>query len=121
MISGTVKLNGLFAPWKAWCQWCLAELGRRGYSGTVTSGRRSSTEQAQLYRAYLARGKRGLPAAPPGRSAHEYGLALDFEVAEGKNSPRQRQVIALMQSWGAETVANDPVHFQYPGYRQLRS
>lgn len=120
MISGTIKLVGLYAPWAEWCRWAVAELARRGYSGTVTSGKRSAVEQSRLYQAYIARGRTGLPAAPPGRSAHEYGLAIDFEVDQGKGSPQQRAVIALMKSWGAEVVPNDPVHFQYPGYRQFR-
>lgn len=116
MISGTAKLNGLYPPWKDWCSWCLNELKRRGYSGTVTSGVRSSTKQRQLYLDYV-NGRSSLPAAPPGRSAHEYGLAIDFVVDQGKDSAQQRAAMALLQSWGGELVANDIVHVQYPGFR----
>lgn len=121
MIGGTIKLAGLYPEWAAWCRWVMDELKRRGFSGTITSGKRSSVEQSRLYQAYLDRGRTGLPAAPPGRSAHEYGLAIDFVVDQGKTSPQQRQVIALLKSWGAETVSNDPVHFQYPGFAALLS
>lgn len=40
----------------------------------VLSGYRSNLEQADLYRKHLAGGPR---AAPPGRSAHNFGLAVD--------------------------------------------
>lgn len=118
--SGTVKLVGLWPPWKEWCTWALAELSRRGFSGTVTSGKRSTAEQSRLYQDYIT-GRSSIVAAPPGRSSHEYGLGLDFVVDQGKNSPQQRQAMALLKSWGGELVAGDPVHVQYPGYRQLRS
>ena len=120
MIAGRLKIYGLYGPWRDWCDWCLSELERRGFSGTVTSGKRSSSEQSRLYQNYI-HGRSDLPAAPPGRSAHEYGLALDFVVAQGKTSPQQRQAMNLLASWGGELVAGDPVHVQYPGYRALLS
>lgn len=47
-----------------------------GYSATFTSGLRDSKKQAALYKAWKA-GKSRYPVAPPGRSTHEYGLAVD--------------------------------------------
>lgn len=116
MISGSTKLVGLYAPWRAWCEWAIAELDRRGFSPHIVSGRRSSAEQLVLYQNFIA-GRSRLPAAPPGRSAHEYGLAIDVWAGDG----RQAQMMALLKSWGAELVAGDPPHAQYPGYRALRS
>lgn len=55
----------------------LADVRRRGIPIRVTSTYRSTAKQRQLYEAWLARGKKGLPAAPPGLSTHEYGLAFD--------------------------------------------
>lgn len=44
---------------------------------SITSGWRSMASQAALYAAYLAGVPGQAPAAPPGRSNHEYGLAID--------------------------------------------
>lgn len=55
----------------------VAEVRRRGIPIRVTSTYRSSAAQDRLYRAWLARGKTGLPAARPGTSTHEYGVAFD--------------------------------------------
>lgn len=41
----------------------------------ITSGRRELSEQSNLYAKYL---KGGPKAAPPGKSAHNYGLAIDL-------------------------------------------
>lgn len=120
MINAKGMLTGLYPPWHDWVYWALNELARRGFSGTVTSGKRSSTKQQQLYRNYIT-GRSKLPAAPPGRSAHEYGLAIDFEVDQGYNSPQQRQAMQLFESWGGELVSGDPVHVQYPGFRAFMS
>lgn len=116
MIDGKAKTAGMYEPWKQWCDWCLAALESYGITGTVTSGVRSSEKQAQLYADYVS-GKSSIIAAPPGRSAHEYGLALDFVVDAGKNSDLQRQVMQWFQSMGGELVTGDPVHVQYPGFR----
>lgn len=43
----------------------------------VDSGLRTMAEQARLYRAYLAGVPGQAPAAPPGRSMHNFGLASD--------------------------------------------
>lgn len=49
-------------------------LGKSGYGWWVTYGFRTYEEQLALYRKYQAGGPR---AAPPGKSAHEFGLAVD--------------------------------------------
>lgn len=116
MIAGKAKTSGLYPPWKSWCDWALATLEEYGVGGTVTSGLRDSTKQAKLYSDYVA-GRSSIPAAPPGRSAHEYGLALDFVVDDGKDSELQREVMQWFQAMGAELVAGDVVHIQYPGFR----
>lgn len=58
----------------------LADVRRRGIPIRVTSTYRSRDKQARLYQAWLARGKRGLPAARPGLSTHEWGVAFDVKV-----------------------------------------
>ena len=118
MIAGKAKTAGLYPPWKAWCDWAIRTLEDAGIEGTVTSGVRSTEKQQQLYEAYIT-GRSSIIAAPPGRSSHEYGLAIDFVVSAGKDSQLQKQVMAAFEYWGGELVAGDPVHVQYPGYRQF--
>jgi len=55
----------------------LADVRRRGIPIRVTSTYRSTSSQRRLYEAWLARARTGLPAARPGLSTHEYGVAFD--------------------------------------------
>jgi len=78
----------------------------------VTSTYRSSAKQAELYRAWLARGKTGLPAAPPGRSTHEYGLAFDASFPASKRA----LVVEIARWFGMVWFGPaDPVHFDVYG------
>ncbi len=51
--------------------------GRGGGALVITSARRSPRAQAELYQDYL-RGRSKIPAAAPGSSLHEVGLAFDM-------------------------------------------
>lgn len=80
----------------------------------VTSAKRSSDKQSQLWQAYN-RGESQIPANRPGTSLHEYGLAFDM-ARIGKNpltDPLLAWLGALWEHvggrWGGE---RDPVHFQ---------
>ena len=81
---------------------------------TLTSGRRTSVDQARLYEAWLQRGRTGLPALPPGSSRHELGLA--FDLARPRVDPFEDDLLsALGEVWnwlGGHWSAKDPVHFQ---------
>ena len=84
----------------------------------VTSLVRSREEQQRLYDAWLARGKTGLPAAPPGKSKHEQGIAFDVAIAGG-GSPEQWQRLGRLGKsmglrWGGDFSRSDPVHFEIP-------
>ena len=59
-------------------------LSESPYNWYVTSGYRDRWEQLHLYRLYLA--KKGGKAAPPGKSAHEFRLAVDV-VLDGSDKP----------------------------------
>ena len=79
----------------------------------VTSARRDRIDQARLYARYQ-RGETTIPAAPPGYSAHEHGLA--FDLARIGIDPRTDNLLAavggLWQSWGGSYGGRvDPVHF----------
>jgi TP901 family phage tail tape measure protein len=70
----------------------------------VVSGFRSSAQQAVLYQRYLA--GTGNLAAPPGRSKHEQGLAVDF----GGNRALYTQLAE--QNLLRRTVPSEPWHFE---------
>lgn len=104
---------------KAWCDYL-------NLRGTITSGFRSLEEQAKLYAigrtpAEIAgrvskQGKGGsVTDAPPGTSAHNYGLAVDIE------GPDQASIIQLAKAMGFGTVSWDPAHVEWPNWRTLIS
>jgi hypothetical protein len=93
-------------------------LGTQRVVLTVTSTLRSSHDQEFLYKRYVAGNSGGLPAAPPGHSAHEYGWAFDAVI-----SPVQYQAAvgrAWEKLWGGKWGGKrDPVHFELPGASEL--
>lgn len=90
----------------------VAEAKRRGIPVRVTSTYRSSTSQRRLYTAWLQRGKTGLPAAPPGRSTHEYGIAFDASFPAG----REAEMAAIARQHGMVWFGQgDRVHFDLFG------
>lgn len=80
----------------------------------VTSGYRSPRKQAELYQNWRS-GRSLIPAAPPGRSLHGYGLAFDL-ARIGKdpfNDPLLNWLGQVWESWGGRYGGSrDPVHFQ---------
>lgn len=76
----------------------------------VTSVARSSTAQARLYERYRA-GLSDLPAAPPGRSLHEHGLAFDVVIGGDYRGASQAALGAFWKSMGGQWTPKDPVHF----------
>jgi hypothetical protein len=78
----------------------------------VTSTLRTRSQQARLYRGFLANPGRAYPVAPPGFSAHEYGEAFDLVV-----TPMEAlaDVGYTWQQWGGGWNPADAVHFELPG------
>jgi len=80
----------------------------------VTSSFRSASKQAKLYAKWRS-GESQIPAAPPGRSLHGYGLAFDL-ARIGKDpftDPLLTWLGAVWTSWGGRYGGpGDPVHFQ---------
>jgi len=79
----------------------------------VTSARRSIEKQRRLWNDYQ-RGISKIPAAPPGRSQHQFGLA--FDIARIGKDPLQDPLLAwlgqIWESWGGRWGGiRDPVHF----------
>lgn len=95
----------------------LLELQRRarehGIDVIFISGYRSPAHQARLYAAYKARGFTGTPAAPPGRSLHQSGDAVDFTTRPRsvQNTARVGAIArALGFRWGGDFATPDPNH-----------
>lgn len=79
---------------------------------TVTSGVRTKEEQAKLYRDAQS-GRSSFPAAPPGNSLHESGMAIDVSRSDAEGMDRA----GLLSKYGlSRPVPGDPVHIQ-GGYR----
>ena len=83
-----------------------------GGTATVTSVLRTRKRQEQLYRRWISGGS-PYPAAPPGTSKHERGLAFDVVI-----TPKALQTAAghLWESWGGRWGGRfkDPIHFEAP-------
>lgn len=104
-------LHPQLQPWAKW----LYELGKY-YDGrlVVTSAYRSPAKQQRLYDRWRS-GATSIPAAPPGRSLHQYRLA--FDMARIGVDPHNDPLLTwLGQVWtsvgGKYGGTTDPVHFQ---------
>ena len=87
----------------------LASLRDAGVQGQVTSTRRSTAEQTRLYNRFVA-GQSLLPAAFPGTSKHEIGVAIDIVF------PTDEELaiaVDAAEEFGLRWAGpGDPVHFE---------
>jgi hypothetical protein len=91
----------------------LKDVRDHGHSYTVTSTYRSTAEQTKLYDAWIARGKTGLPAAPPGHSNHQSGKAIDVSF---DNQSGLSYAASVAPKYGFKWLGlKDHVHFDYVG------
>lgn len=115
----------------------LAELKETiGLRAQVVSGHRSLAQQRTLYAAYR-RGTGGR-AAPPGQSAHNFGLAIDVLIIPPKADVTDkwawatkswagrrayRRLHSIARRYGLANIVaeapDDPFHLQVPGWRNL--
>jgi len=104
-------LDRRLSPWAKY----LYRLGKQYDSKlVVTSAYRSPAKQARLYEAYK-RGESDIPAAPPGRSLHQFGLAWDMARLgiDPIGDPLLAWLGAVWEHWGGRYGGiRDPVHFQ---------
>ncbi len=78
----------------------------------LTSTRRTRAQQTLLYQRSQACGGGCLPAARPGTSDHEYGMAFDMVINGDMRGPAQRAVGEYWRSMGGRWPGDaDPVHF----------
>lgn len=81
-----------------------------GKSIQVNDGWRDSKEQARLYNT-LPRGR----AAPPGKSLHEYGLAIDINTADAN----ELEKLGLMRKYGfTRPVGQETWHLEPAGIQR---
>lgn len=126
MLSSGLYLSGLWPPFASALSYLQAYCASLGLEAQVVSGFRSESEQAALYRqgrtpseivnrVRKAGAGGAVTDAPPGYSAHNFGLAVDVE---GRN---QREVVALARQLGFGTVSWDPAHIEWPNWQSLVS
>lgn len=95
---------------QAAAQFLFDTAAANGLHPQVTSVRRSTAQQARLYRRYLA-GLSPYPAAPPGRSLHEVGRAFDMVVNDSRYYPALGALWERMGGkWGGRF--QDEIHFE---------
>lgn len=95
---------------------------------TVTSGRRSWVDQLRLRRKHERCVSEGrfpsapdcrFPAALPGRSAHNFGLAWDSVAADGKNAELNEWWAVAREFAGFRVPRSDIIHAEHPNWRAL--
>lgn len=89
----------------------LDALNSNGIRFTVTSTKRSWAEQKRLFEKFL-RGESRFPAAPPGKSKHQLGQAIDvvFHDPGGLEVAVRSAGVHLLR-WAGP---GDSVHFDQP-------
>lgn len=109
MSTSLKALQPFLQPYAEWLLSAAPYAGAR--TVRITSVRRSRAQQQQLWENWQA-GRSEFPAAPPGRSKHEYGLAFDM-VTE------PRSALRTLGGWwrqvGGEWSPTDEIHFAAPG------
>lgn len=105
--SGTGATGGLAPAMRA----ALARAQQLlGVAVPITSGYRSPEKQAELY---ARRATNRYPVAPPGRSTHEKGLAVDVPMW----FVRRLVGVAAQAGLCRPLASTDPVHFEVCGSR----
>lgn len=100
--------SGLENWLRPYADYLLAVARYWGLAPRVTSTRRSTAQQTRLYLDYI-NGRSPFPAAPPGKSYHEYGRAFDLKLA---NDVGYSELGQLWQRMGGRWYASDPIHFE---------
>ena len=109
----TWQLRGLHRDLRPYAEYAYQLGVAYGLKPVITSGFRDWAEQDLLYKRYLA-GKSRFPAAPPGQSAHNYGLAFDSWVPD-RDKPIWN---AIRRYVGWAVTDSDWVHAELPGWRE---
>ena len=114
MISGRHKLAQLHDAFAPYVDFLVDFASQNGVSVAVTSGYRSIQDQARVC------SQTSGPCATPGRSAHQFGLAVDLVAGPNVNSPEHIWLMEVARIMGFGFVRNDPVHLEHPAWNALR-
>ncbi len=112
----SIHLRGLAPSVRSHAEYTLEWARYYGIEVLITSSYRSWNEQQALYTKWLE-GRSRWPAAPPGRSAHNWGLAFDSYV----EPHHQAAWDWLRRALGWHVPVNDEIHAAVPGWRQYVS
>jgi hypothetical protein len=106
-LASGVKLDGLNPEFMKNFRMMIAEYGQKtGKVVTVTSGVRSQADQMALYK------KDPSKAAMPGKSLHEFGLALDID----SKALDDMDSLGLMRKYGfTRPIGGEPWHMESAG------
>lgn len=101
--------SGLIPELQPWAEALYDVAVTYGGRPRVTSTFRSIREQSTLYTRYKS-GASPYPAAPPGRSLHNYGHAFDIVT---RDPEFQQWLGQVWKSWGGRWGGDfsDPIHF----------
>ncbi|GAG84918.1 unnamed protein product [marine sediment metagenome] len=111
MVTGRGRLKELHPQVRPAAEWLVMLAAAQGWDVRITSVFRSFREQDGLYQDWI-RGRRVLPAAKPGCSQHQYGLAFDMVIAEDMHGPLQRAIGGAWRQVGGWWIGQtDPVHY----------
>jgi len=114
-ISDVPQLSGLSSPFKERVANAFdAFRSRYGRFPIIASARRTTEEQTKLYNDYIS-GRTRTKAAPPGKSYHEYGQAIDIHKHD------INAVKPFMESAGLSLPMPgiEPWHWQLKGLRNF--
>jgi LAS superfamily LD-carboxypeptidase LdcB len=99
--SALFLLDPAFLPW---AKALIDAAERYAPPVEVTSTFRSYAEQHRLYQEWVA-GRHPYPVAPPGKSAHNYGMAVDL-VSSDNN-----WLGGVWRYWGGVWSPTDEIHY----------
>jgi LAS superfamily LD-carboxypeptidase LdcB len=117
MISGRSKLSTLSPYFGPYIEWLLDYADSQGVSVSVLSAYRTFEDQQRAAAQAKASGR---PAAAPGRSAHNYGLAVDLMGGDHSSSAQHEWLMQVGRAMGFYFYPGDRPHFEHPQWRELR-
>lgn len=117
MIIGRQKLAGLHPYFRPWIDWLLDFADQNGVTVEVISAFRTVEEQKRAAAQARAAGR---PAAKPGRSAHNYGLAVDLAAGGHSSSADHKWLMSVWEAMGGSFYPNDAPHFEHPDWPRIR-
>lgn len=118
MIVDAQKLDGLSPYFRPWIDFLLAFADQQGVTVTVISGFRTVEDQR---RASAEARRAGRPAAAPGRSAHNFGLAVDLMAGNHSTSSEHRWLMNVWRAMGGNFYPGDAPHFEHPDWPRIRN